>query len=279
VQVFLAGGVPEVMLHLRDLGVLELDCMTVTGATVGENLDWWEKSDRRRKFREILKAQDGVDADDVIVPNDRKFGSTLIFPRGNLTPQGSVVKATAIDPALWKDDIYEHVGPARVFVNEDVAIAAVKSTGPDRINPGDVIVLLCRGPVGAGMPETAQITIALKWTRALHHVALITDGRFSGLSSGPCIGHIGPEALAGGPIGKLCDGDRIRIHLNRTTLEGSVDLVNGQALESRQSREDLKPDPNLPDATRLWAALQSTGGGTWGGCVYDVQRVVEALRK
>jgi dihydroxyacid dehydratase/phosphogluconate dehydratase len=278
VQVFLAGAVPEVMLHLREMGMLELNCLTVTGQTVGENLKWWETSDRRKRFREILKCQDDVEPADVIVPPDRGFGGTLIFPSGNLAPQGSVVKATAIDPSLWNNDVYEHIGPARVFVTEDAAIEAVRSTGSDRIKAGEIIVLLCRGPIGAGMPETAQITIALKMTKALRNTPLLTDGRFSGFSSGPCIGHIGPEALAGGPLGKLQDGDMIRIRLDRKKLEGSIDLVDSSFLSRRAARGDLRPDPNLPDATRLWAALQQTGGGTWGGCVFDVDRITAALR-
>jgi putative YjhG/YagF family dehydratase len=295
VQVFLAGGVPEVMLHLRNLGALNVDCLTVTGQTVAENLSRWETSDRRRRFREILLREDGVDANGVIsspeAARSRGMGTTLIFPTGNLAPQGSVVKSTAIEPRLWDGDIYERVCHARVFVREEDAIEAVKSTAADRIVPGDVIVLLCRGPLGAGMPETAQITIALKYTKALHDVALITDGRFSGLSSGPCIGHVGPEALAGGPIGKLHDGDRICVRLDRARLQGSVDLVGEAAtdpqqmssslgdelLSHRSPRADLKPDPALPAATRLWATLQHASGGTWGGCVYDVERIIECL--
>jgi putative YjhG/YagF family dehydratase len=277
VQVFLAGAVPEVMLHLREMGVLDLGCLTVTGQTVRENLQWWENSERRRRFREILKQQDQVDAADVIVTSDRAFGGTLIFPGGNLAPQGSVVKATALDPSLWTNDVYEHVGPARVFVTEDAAIEAVRSTGPDRIKSGEIIVLLCRGPIGAGMPETAQITIALKLTKALKNTPLLTDGRFSGFSSGPCIGHIGPEALAGGPIGKLRDGDMIRIRLDRRKLEGSIDVIDDSILATRKLRDDLRSDPNLPPATRLWAALQQAGGGTWGGCVYDVDQILRRL--
>ena len=278
VQVFLAGGVPEVMLRLREINALDLTCMTVSGATIGQNLEWWEKSDRRSRLRERLLREDGVDPDDVIVPVGRHFGRTLIFPRGNLAPEGSVVKSTAIDESLWNDDLYEHVGPARVFVTEESAIEAVKSTGNDRIRPGEIVVLLCRGPVGAGMPETAQITIALKMTQALRNTPLITDGRFSGLTSGPCIGHVGPEALAGGPIGKLRDGDQVRIRLDRAKLEGSVDVIGDPGFEQRPLRADLRADANLPAATRLWAALQQSGGGTWGGCVYDVDRIVERMR-
>jgi putative YjhG/YagF family dehydratase len=277
VQVFLAGGVPEVMLHLRAMNVLDLSCTTVSGATVRENLEWWEKSDRRLRLRETLMREDNVDPDDVIVTPNRHFGRTLIFLRGNLAPEGSIVKSTAIDESLWRDNVYEQVGAARVFVTEEAAIDAVKSTGDDRIRPGEIIVLLCRGPIGAGMPETAQVTIALKMIPALRNTPLITDGRFSGLTSGPCIGHIGPEALAGGPIGKLRDGDRIRIRLDRVKLEGSIDLVDAEALSHRAARDDVKPDPNLPPATRLWAALQQAGGGTWGGCVYDVDQIIERL--
>lgn len=274
VQVFLAGGVPEVMLRLRDIGALELDCMTATGKTLRENLEWWERSPRRLRFREILKERDGVEPDDVIVSPDRHFGRTLLFPTGNLAPQGSVVKIAAIDPGLWNGDVYEHVGKARVFVTEERAIEAVKSTGDDAIRPDEVIVLLCRGPLGAGMPETAQITIALKNVAALRNIPLITDGRFSGLSSGPCVGHVGPEALAGGPVGRLQDGDRIRLRFDRATLTGSIDMIDAFALENRRPRPDLKPDPDLPAATRLWAALQQLGGGPWGGCVYDVDAVI-----
>jgi len=296
VQVFLAGGVPEVMLHLRELGVLDLNGPTVSGMTVGDNLLWWEKSPRRQRFREILRRQDQVDPDDVIMSpsraKERGLTSTVVFPQGNIAPEGSVVKSTAIDPGLCKDGVYEHIGPARVFTSEDAAIAAVKSTGPDRINPGDILVLICRGPLGAGMPETAQITFALKYTRALKGVALLTDGRFSGVSSGPCIGHIGPEALAGGPIGKLRDGDILHIRIDRNRLMGTVNLI-GEAgsseetwsasrgdriLAERPLREDLKPDPHLPTAVRLFAELQLAGGGTWGGCVYDEEAIIQALR-
>ncbi|MBP9837832.1 MAG: YjhG/YagF family D-xylonate dehydratase [Proteobacteria bacterium] len=295
VQVYLAGGVPEVMLHLRELGVLDLNCLTVSGMTVGENLEWWEKSERRAKFKEILLKEDAVNSTEVIMTPaqsaEKKFARTLIFPTGNISPQGSVVKCSAIDSAVCPDNIYHHRGKVRVFVNEDEAISAAKSTGENALQPGDIIVLLCRGPLAAGMPETAQITMALKYTKALKHVALITDGRFSGFSSGPCIGHVGPEALAGGPVGKLEDGDIVEIHLDRNKMQGSINLLgsskceeknlsieNGnQLLAKRSLRKDLKADPKLPAATKLWATLQQLGGGTWGGCVYDVEALVEKL--
>src|SRR5262249_33892504 len=166
--------------------------------------------------------------------------------------------------------------------------AAIKSRGPDRIVPGDVMVLICRGPLGAGMEEIYQITSALKHLSFGKHVAVITDARFSGVSTGACIGHVGPEALAGGPIGHVVDGDLIRIVVDRNRLEGRVDLVGhgavtfgeeegARVLAARAPRPDLSPDPDLPDDTRLWAALQQAGGGTWGGCVYDVDAITAAL--
>jgi putative YjhG/YagF family dehydratase len=283
VQVFLAGGVPEVMLHLRNTGLLKLDALTVSGKTVGENLDWWEKSERRQRLREKLIQLDGIDPDNVImspsVAVSRGLTSTVTFPGGNLTPDGSVIKSTAIDPSkLDENGIYLHEGPARVFASETAAIAAVKSTGEDRIKEGDVVVLIGLGPIGCGMPETAQITIALKHLSWGKHVALITDGRFSGVSTGACVGHLSPEAWAGGPIGKVRDGDRIRIEIDSRKLTGSVDYTGDIAeLMARPANEKLQPLPNVPDDTRLWAALQNVSGGTWGGCVYDVDAIIARL--
>jgi xylonate dehydratase len=290
VRVFLAGGVPEVMLHLRRLGLLHEDCLTSAGEPLGKMLDWWATSDRRHRLREILLQRDGINPDDVIMspPRARERGltSTVTFPTGNLAPQGAVIKSTAIDPSVVGDDgIYRHTGPARVFTTERGAIAAIKA---GTIQSGDVIVLVCRGPMGAGMEETYQITSALKHLPFGKHVAVITDARFSGVSTGACIGHVGPEALAGGPIGKLIDGDLIQIVIDRNRLEGSIDFVGtaaerftpgrgAQILDSRRPRPDLRPDPLLPDDTRLWAVLQSVSGGTWGGCVYDSASVATAL--
>jgi putative YjhG/YagF family dehydratase len=290
VRVFLAGGVPEVMLHLRRLNLLNTGVLTVTGKTLGENLDWWEASERRSRFRELLRQQDGVEADEVIFPPEqartRGLTGTLVFPRGNLAPEGSVVKATAIDPsAVNADGVYRQEGPARVFVSEKDAISAIKQ---GRIQTGDVLVLTGVGPLGTGMEETYQVTGALKRLPFGKHVALLTDARFSGLSTGACIGHIGPEGLAGGPIGKVLDGDLIRIHIDRKRNEGTVDLVGEgqrrftpeegiQVLARRTTREDLAPNAALPGDTRLWAALQSAGGGTWAGCVYDAETIVATL--
>jgi putative YjhG/YagF family dehydratase len=294
VRVFLAGGVPEVMLHLRRLKLLDESCLTVTGEPLGAVLDWWEKSERRRRVRSVLVERDGVNPDAVIMSPEqaraRGLTSTVTFPRGNLAPEGSVIKSTAIDPSVVDaDGVYRKVGPARVFTSERAAIEAIKSQGPDALKPGDVLVLICRGPMGAGMEEIYQITSALKHLSFGKHIAVVTDARFSGVSTGACIGHVGPEALAGGPIGKLRDGDRIRIVIDRNRLEGSVDLVGEgeqlfdpgegtRVLNQRAPRPDLAPDPRLPDDTRLWAALQAVSGGTWGGCVFDVEQIFARLR-
>jgi xylonate dehydratase len=293
VQMFLAGGVPEVFLKLRDTGLLNLDVMTVTGQTLGENLAWWETSARRRKLREMLRERDGIDPDDVImepaVARGRGLTSTVCFPQGNLAPEGSVIKSTSIDPAVVDaDGVYRKRGPARVFTSERDAIRAIKGQNDKPVKPGDVIVLCARGPMGSGMEETYQITSALKHLKWGREVAVITDARFSGVSTGACIGHVGPEALAGGPIGKVRDGDTIEIIIDRNELTGTLNLVGEpgrtfdaaegtRVLAARSPREDLAADPRLPADTRLWAALQRAGGGTWGGCVYDVDEIVKLL--
>ena len=290
VQVFLAGGVPEVMLHLRRMGLLDTSALTATGRPLASVLDWWEGSDRRRHFRDVLRENDGVDPGDVIMNPDKAraegLTSTITFCRGNLAPEGSVVKSTAIDPAVvGSDGVYRKTGPARVFLREADAIEAIRSGG---IEAGDVMVLICLGPMGSGMEEIYQITSALKYLPFGGQVAVITDARFSGVSTGACIGHVGPEALAGGPIGKVREGDRIEIMIDRNRLEGSIDLVGqqdetfgaargAQVLAARPLREDLSPHPGLPDDTRLWAELQRVSGGTWGGCVYDVDAILSAL--
>ena len=292
VQVFLAGGVPEVMLHLRRAGLLHTDALTASGETLGTTLDWWEQSERRVRFRERLQELDGIDADDVILsPNQaraRGLTSTVCFPHGNLAPEGSVVKSTSIDPSVvGEDGVYRMRGPARVFNSEHDAITAIKE---QRIHEGDVIVLICRGPMGSGMEETYQITSALKHLSFGKYVAVITDARFSGVSTGACIGHVSPEALAGGPIGKVRDGDSIEIVIDRNRLEGSVNFLGSDGislseeqatdeLHSRPPRDDLQADPRLPDDTRLWAALQQASGGIWGGCVYDPDAIIGKLNR
>jgi putative YjhG/YagF family dehydratase len=295
VRAFLAGGVPEVMLHLRSLGLLDETVLTVAGVPLGKSLDWWQSSTRRARLRDRLFEQDGVDPDTVIMTperaRERGLTSTVTFPRGNLAPEGSVIKSTAIDPTVVDPDgVYRKVGPARVFTRERDAIAAIKGQGANPLKAGDVLVLIGRGPMGAGMEEIYQITSALKHLSFGKQIAVLTDARFSGVSTGACIGHVGPEALAGGPIGRVRDGDLIRIVIDRVRLEGTVDMVGAdgrgftadegaRTLASRPPHPALSPDPELPDDTRLWAALQSVGGGTWGGCVYDTEAIIAALRR
>ena len=289
VQVFMAGGVPEVMLHLRRLGLLDTSVLTVSGGSLDTQLDAWESSERRTRLRAQLQ-KEGVDPDDVIVTPERArahgLTSTVCFPHGNVAPEGSVIKSTAIDPSVvGADGVYRLIGRAKVFLSEPAAMAAVKQ---NRISAGDVLVLIGRGPMGAGMEETYQITSALRHLPFGKHVAVITDARFSGVSTGACVGHISPEALAGGPVGKLRDGDMIEVVVNRATLDGTVNMVgeNGVAatveegsriLSARQPRADLAADPLLPDDTRIWAALQDVSGGTWGGSVYDPEMILRTL--
>ncbi len=291
--VYMAGGVPEVMLHLRELGLLRLDAMTVSGVPIGEVLRWWEHSARREILRRRLQEQEGINPDDVILSPRRatELGvtSTMCFPRGNLAPQGSCVKSTAIDRAvLDSNGVYRMTGPARVFTREADAIAAIKSAGNAAIRPGDVMVLMGRGPMGSGMEEVFQLTAFLRYIPWGREVALVTDARFSGVSTGACVGMVTPEALAGGPLGKVREGDRIRIIIDCRQLEGTVDMVGdaqqqftpeqaARVLAERPPHSQLSPDPLLPADTRLWAALQNASGGPWGGCVYDPEEIIRRL--
>lgn len=294
VQVFMAGGVPEVMLHLRELGLLRLNALTVHGRHLDDLLDEWQTSERRQRVRDILFQQDGIDPDNVIMnpkaARERGLTSTVTFPVGNLCPEGSVVKSTAINPTVIDaDGVYRKIGPARVFTSERAAMAAIKGTSDDKpVQPGDIIVLVGRGPMGSGMEETYQLTAALKHMDWGKEVALVTDARFSGVSTGACIGHMGPEGLAGGPIGRVREGDTIQILIDTVNLTGSVDLIGhagrryspeegARVLADRTPLPTMQPDERLPDDTRLWAALQNASGGTWAGCLYDVDRIIELL--
>ena len=215
----------------------------------------------------------------------KKMTSTVTFPKGNIAPEGSVVKSTAIDKSVIDDDgVYRKIGPARIFISEADAIKAVKDKGSNGVKSGDIMVIVCGGPKGTGMQEVAQITIALKYLSYGKEVALITDGRFSGVSTGACIGHIGPEALDGGPIGKLKEDDLIETTIDTINLEGSLNLIGekgkknsiewgNKELNKRKTRKDLKPQDGLPEDTVLWAHLQSLSGGAWNGCVYDYELI------
>jgi dihydroxyacid dehydratase/phosphogluconate dehydratase len=293
VRLFMAGGVPEVMWHLREMGIARCDAKTVTGLSWHEILDRWHDSPRRAAMRELLRSRDGVDPDEVIIPppKARQMGltSTICFPRGNIAPDGSVIKSTAIDPSVIDTDgVYRKIGPARVFTSEKEAVAAAKGQHANPLKAGDVAILIGCGPMGTGMEETYQLTSTLRYLDYGKEVAVVTDARFSGVSTGACIGHAGPEALAGGPIGRLRDGDTIRIEIDRSTLQASVDFIGcdgelftpergAEILATRSPHPGLKADPRLPIDTQLWAALQKVSGGTWGGCVYDTERIMAVL--
>ena len=311
-RMFLAGGVPEVMLYLRELGLLHEDVLTVSGQTLKAVLDWWETSNRRSKMKQILLEADGVAADEVIMsPKQAKargLTSTVTFPVGNIAPDGAVVKSTAIDPSkIGADGVYRHCGFAKVFTSEKACISAIKDR---QISAGDVIIIMGGGPLGTGMEETYQVTSALRHLSYGKDVTLLTDARFSGVSTGACIGHIGPEALAGGPFGKLRDGDLIAIMIDCQNLSGSLNFIGINAalaadlpenaqidvkthhgvkaqtftpdvgaiiLATRSSHPELAPHPMLPDDTRLWATLQQASGGTWRGSIYDPERIIKVL--
>jgi dihydroxyacid dehydratase/phosphogluconate dehydratase len=277
------------------MGLLCTDVLTVSGQPLGAVLEFWEHSERRRLSKQRLEEATGVDPDDVIMNAEaaerRGLARTMAFPRGHLAPEGSVIKATAIDASLvGPDHVYRHRGRVRVFTSERAAVAAVKGLEGEPIREGDIIALIGVGPLGTGMEETYQLTSALKHLPCGKHVAVLTDARFSGVSTGACVGHIGPEALAGGPVGKLRDGDEVEVVVDRRTLEGSLNLVasGGRDLDEaevekllgeRPPHPGLAPDEGLPDDTRLWAALQRVSGGTWSGCVYDVKSILERLEK
>jgi dihydroxyacid dehydratase/phosphogluconate dehydratase len=293
VRVFLAGGVPEVMLHLRRLGLLHTSARTIEGRSWDALLDEWADSERRQALRARLRELDAVDPDDVICPPERArakgLNSTACFPSGNLAPQGSVIKSTALDPrTLDADGIFRMTGRARVFTSERDVVATLKGTAGEPVLPGEVIVLAGRGPLGSGMEETYQVTSILRYLPTGWDIALVTDARFSGVSTGPCIGHISPEALEGGPIGRLLDGDLIRIVVDTKGLDASLDLIGhgseewgsdhaAAVLEQRPLRDDIAPDPGLPADTLLWSRLQSVSGGLWRGCVYDPEAIVRTL--
>ena len=195
-----AGGIYAVMNEISKLGLLNLDCMTVTGKTVGENI-----KDCVNKNPEIIRPVDN--------PYSKTGGIAVL--RGNLAPDSCVVKRSAVAP-----EMLVHEGPARVFDSEDDAIAAIKG---GKIVAGDVVVIRYEGPKGGpGMREMLNPTSAIVGMGLGSTVALITDGRFSGASRGASIGHVSPEAAAGGPIGLVEEGDIIAIDINANTINMKV---------------------------------------------------------
>jgi dihydroxy-acid dehydratase len=207
-MVWYAGGVPRVQLELKDM--LDLDVMTVSGKTLGENLEQLEKDGFFQRGEGYL-ANYRIKREDVIYPlsKSKSFGSIAVL-KGNLAPEGAVVKFSAVPT-----DMLQHEGPARVFDSEEDALDAVMH---GRIQPGSVIILRYEGPRGCGMPEILSTTEALVTNPALQHTAIVTDGRFSGATRGPCIGHVSPEAAAGGPIALVEDGDLIIVDIPARSL-------------------------------------------------------------
>jgi dihydroxyacid dehydratase/phosphogluconate dehydratase len=242
----------------------------------------------QRSICEILRRRESIPTcDSAAGPGRAGLTGTITLPQGNLAPEGSAIKSTAIDPSLLDaDGVYRKTGPARVCIGERAGIQAIRE---GTVRPGDILAVICAGPLGSGMEETLEVTGALKNLSWGKHVAVITDGRFSGVSTGACIGHIGSPA--GGPIGKLRDGDIIQIAIDCRHLQGSLELIGAadtpsldrspelgsRILAQRELRPDLAPYADMPDDTRLWAALQEISGGTWAGCVYDTRQILRTL--
>jgi dihydroxy-acid dehydratase len=203
-----AGGISAILNELsKKDGLLHLDRPTVTGKTLGDNIKGANVQD---KF--VIRSIEN--------PYSAKGGLSVLF--GNLAPNGSVIKTGAVHPDMW-----DYAGPARIFETEDDAINAIYD---GQINKGDCVVIRYEGPKGGpGMPEMLSPTSAVMGMGLGSSVALITDGRFSGGTRGACIGHVSPEAAAGGPIGALQEGDIIRINLHERTL--NVDLTDEQIAE------------------------------------------------
>ena len=255
VRVFLAGGVPEIMLRLRELSLLDLDCPTVAGCTLAAVLDQWESSPRRKQLHDRLRETDGVEPSDVIMSpsaaRQRGLTPTVCFPRGNLAPDGSVVKSTAIDPrVVGPDGVFRMLGRARVFTRERDAIDAIKGRRGEPIRAGDVIVLAGRGPLGSGMEETYQITSALKHLDWGREVAVVTDARFSGVSTGACVGHVGARGTGGRPDWKSA---RRRSDSNCRRLPAA----HGQRRFGRRSRADVRAGRSRLHSRRPAAAKRS----------------------
>lgn len=205
-----AGGIPMVELELRDM--LHLDVMTVTGKTLGENLEDLEKENFFQRNLGYLHNY-GLEREQVIFPVEkaREKGSVAIL-RGNLAPDGAVIKYSACT-----EDMRERKGPARVFNCEEDAYQAVVDK---KVAPGDMLIIRYEGPRGSGMPEMLMTTEAIVCDEELNgEVALITDGRFSGATRGAAIGHVSPEAAAGGPLAFVEDGDLLAYSVKNRSLD------------------------------------------------------------
>ena len=203
-----AGGIPRVQIELHDM--LDLNVLTVTGKTLGENLTQMEKEGFFRRGEGYL-ANYHLAREDVILAGDKSkgFGSIAVL-KGNLAPQGAVIKFSAVEP-----DMLTHQGPASVFDREEDALAAILKGA---VEPGSVIILRYEGPRVSGMPEILATPEALVTIPALSNTAIVNVGRFSGATRGPCIGHVSPEASRGGPIALIADGDLISIDIPNRIL-------------------------------------------------------------
>ena len=236
-----AGGIYAVMKEISKLGLLNLDCMTVTGKTVGENI------------------KNAINLDtDVIRPAENPYSKVggIAVLKGNIAPDSCVVKRSAVLPEMLK-----HSGPAKVFDCEEDAVAAIKG---GKIVPGDVVVIRYEGPKGGpGMREMLNPTSAIAGMGLDDTVALITDGRFSGASRGASIGHVSPEAAVGGPIGLLQDGDIIEIDINANTINAKVSEE-----EFAKRRENWKP--RLNEVTGYLARYRKLVSGAPRGAVLTV---------
>jgi dihydroxy-acid dehydratase len=230
-----AGGVPMLMRALLDGGYLHGDCMTITGRTVAENLRDVKFNPNQKVMRDVANA----------------FAPTggVVGLRGNLAPEGAIVKVAGLKHT-------RHRGPARVFDREEDAFAAVERR---EYKEGDVIVIRYEGPKGGpGMREMLSTTAAL-YGQGVENIALITDGRFSGATRGLCVGHVGPEAMEGGPIGLLRDGDMISIDAGAGTIE--VELSDSEFAKRREGWRPKKPSFG---SGALWRYAQNVGPARYG---------------
>ncbi len=239
-----AGGIYAVMKEISKLGLLNLDCMTVTGKTVGENI------------------KNAINLDtDVIRPAENPYSKVggIAVLKGNIAPDSCVVKRSAVLP-----EMLNHSGPARVFDCEEDAITAIKG---GKIVPGDVVVIRYEGPKGGpGMREMLNPTSAIAGMGLDTTVALITDGRFSGASRGASIGHVSPEAAVGGPIGLIEEGDIIDIDINANTINARVSEE-----EFAKRRENWKP--RLNEVTGYLARYRKLVSGAPRGAVLTVDEL------
>jgi dihydroxy-acid dehydratase len=217
-----AGGIPRVQIELQE--VLDLSLMTVTGKTLGENLKQLEDEGFFRRGEAYL-ANYNLRREDVIrSPEDGMGYGSIAVLKGNIAPEGAVVKFSAVEPSMLT-----HTGPAKVFNREEGALDAILK---GKIQPGSVVVLRYEGPRGSGMPEMFATTEALATIPALRNTAIVTDGRFSGATRGPCIGHVSPEAVSGGPIALVEDEDLILIDIPNRIL--SMVGVGGQRKDENE---------------------------------------------